>query len=103
MGNAMKQTDGRILFVYYKVGRPNDDKLLDHVRTFQRRLKRQWPGLECELMHRPAESSETHNTWLEIYRHADGMADQMIEEISRLAHDLELPSPRHGEVFTPFK
>jgi hypothetical protein len=99
----MQAAKNQSLFVYYKIERPWDDALLHQVRMFQRRLQEKWPGLSCELMRRPLLPSSTHGTWLEIYRHASGLSDQMIEAISELAQAQGLPAPRMAEVFVPFE
>ncbi len=91
----------RSLFVYYKVSQDQHTVLAQRVRDFQHRLKAAHPSLSLELMQRPAASSENMETWMEIYRHPEGVSDAMAHVIQALALEMELPSKRASEVFVP--
>lgn len=95
----MGQANGRVLFVYYKINPLQEAAMLSLVTGFQRHVLKRWPDLSCELMQRPAASTESQPTWMEIYRHADTLSNQVIDGIARLAHDMHLPAPRFVEVF----
>jgi hypothetical protein len=94
---------GKVLYVYYKLDAAQHDALAPRVRSFQEQLLRTWPGLSCELMQRPNVSAEGKETWMEVYRHADGLPDEMVEAIGRLAQELQLPAPRLSEIFIPLR
>ena len=89
---------GAVLFVYYKVDAAEHAALASHVRQFQARLIAQWPGLLCELMQRP-ESSGGRETWMETYRHPQGLPAPLLEGLAGQAQEAGLPAPRHVESF----
>jgi hypothetical protein len=89
--------------VYYKVDGAQHITLVPVVYAFQQQVLHLWPGLSCELMQRPKASGEAKETWMEIYRHADQLTDQMIDSIERLAQTMQLPAPRMSEIFVPLR
>lgn len=94
---------GTVLYVYYKLVAAQHAELAPIVKSFQHRASQTWPGLSCDLMQRPETSAEGEETWMEIYQHADELTDQMIESISRLALEMQLPLPRLSEIFIPLR
>jgi hypothetical protein len=98
-----KMATGTVLYVYYKLDAAQHAALAPVVRSFQQRVSQTWPGLSCDLMQRPETSAEGKETWMEIYQHAGGLTDRMIESISRLALETQLPLPRLSEIFIPLR
>jgi hypothetical protein len=94
---------GAVLYVYYKLDTAQHAALAPIVKSFQQRVSQTWPGLSCDLMQRPETSAEGKETWMEIYQHADDLTAQMIESISQLALETQLPSPRLSEIFIPLQ
>ena len=75
--------------------------LAQRVREFAQRLKVAHPLLMLELMQRPAASSENLETWMEIYRHPEGISEALALAIHALAVEMGLPAKRASEVFVP--
>ncbi len=92
---------GRAVFVYYKIDAQNSAQLLPLALHFQQQVKLVWPDLSCELLQRPSASVQGQRTWMEVYRHAEGVSDEMIAAISALAEVLQMPTPRLTEIFVP--
>ena len=90
------------LYVYYKVDPAQHAALAPRVRAFQAGLAERWPGLHCELSQRP-EAAGGQETWMETYRHADGLSDAHADAIARAAEIGGLPLPRHAERFIPLR
>lgn len=90
----------KTLFVYYKIETSQHATWVQRVRDFQLQLQVRHPLLEIELMQRPA-STDGLETWMEIYRHPDGISDQLTQAIQTLALEMGLPSKRASEVFVP--
>ena len=103
-----------VLFVYYKVDAAQHAACLLRVRQFQVDLQRAWPGLHMELMQRPetaaaaaaapapaaaAAAAAGVETWMETYRHLDGLTEQVMAGIENAAAAAGLPAPRHAERF----
>ena len=95
-------TQGAILYVYYKVDAEQHAALAPRVRSFQASLAEAWPGLACELLQRP-EAAAGQETWMETYRHGDGLAEAIVAAIARGATEAGLPAPRHVEQFIPLR
>jgi hypothetical protein len=91
------------LYVYYKL--PTDQHALwrPRVENFAQRLRQRWPGLQVELMQRPDPSAEGQETWMEVYRHPDGVSAPVIAAIGQLAIELGLPPKRAAEIFIPLR
>lgn len=94
---------GTVLYVYYKLEAAQHVELVPRVRQFQQQLLQRMPGLSCELLQRPEVSAQGKETWMEIYRHVEGLDDDMMQQISSLAEEMALPQPRLAEVFVPLR
>jgi sporulation-control protein spo0M len=90
----------KTLFIYYKVDSRQHATWVQRVRDFQGQLQVRHPLIEIELMQRPA-SNDGLETWMEIYRHPDGISDLLTQAIQALALEMGLPSKRASEVFVP--
>ena len=90
------------LYVYYTVDAAQHADCAVRVRQFQARLQAAWPGLVCELLQRP-EAAAGAETWMEAYRHADGIPQTLIQHIGEEAAADNLPAPRHSERFVPLR
>jgi Domain of unknown function (DUF4936) len=90
----------KTLFVYYKIESSQHATWVQQVRDFQLQLQVQHPLLAIELMQRPA-SADGLETWMEIYRHPDGISELLVKAIHSLALEMGLPSKRASEVFVP--
>jgi uncharacterized protein DUF4936 len=93
---------GAILYVYYKIDAVQHAALAPRVRAFQASLATAWPGLACELLQRP-EAAGGQETWMETYRHGDGLTETIAAAIARAATEAALPMPRHAERFIPLR
>lgn len=93
---------GALLCVYYKVGASGHAALALRVRQIQTDLVAQWPGLACELLQRP-EAVAGVQTWMETYRHADGLRPELIAAVASAARVAGLPEPRHAEHFVALR
>jgi len=91
-----------VLCVYYKVDAARHADWLPHVQQFQFALLARWPGLVCELLQRP-EVVAGAETWMETYRHADGLNAEMTDAIAQAAAAAALPVPRHTERFVALR
>jgi hypothetical protein len=91
------------LFVYYKVPTDQHAALRPLAEAFQQRVQQQWPQLRCELLQRPQATPEGIETWMEVYHHPQGVSDDMMAGIDRLAQDMGLPAKRACEIFTPLR
>jgi hypothetical protein len=91
------------LCVYYKL--PTDQHALwrPQVEDFAQRVRQRWPGLQVELMQRPDPSAEGLETWMEVYRHPEGVSAPIMEAIAQLALELGLPPKRAAEIFIPLR
>jgi len=87
------------LFVYYKLPLQEHAKWALHVRDFQQTVEQRWPGICVELMQRPEPSPEGLETWMEVYKHPQGVSQEMISGIAQLAKDMGLPLNRASEKF----
>ncbi|MBA4178075.1 MAG: DUF4936 domain-containing protein [Leptothrix sp. (in: Bacteria)] len=95
-------TKRALLYVYYKVDAAQHDALAPRVRALQARLQARQPGLVCELLQR-SEASQGIETWMETYRHAAGLGDELAAAIDAAARAAGLPQPRHTENFIPLR
>jgi hypothetical protein len=98
-----KSSGKRALFVYYKVEASQHQACSLNVQDFLKRLSASDADLQLELMQRPEPSSQGTETWMEIYRHPDGISDALIAAIQKLATEMDLPAPRASEVFIPLR
>ncbi|WP_295502093.1 DUF4936 family protein [Limnohabitans sp. Rim8] len=95
MPNTMKS-----LFFYYKVPIEQHALLRPLAEKFQQQVQRDWPALRCELLQRPQATPEGIETWMEVYHHPQGLSEDMMLGIERLAQEMGLPAKRASEVFT---
>ena len=91
------------LFVYFKLPVDQHEALRPVAQTFQARVVQNWPGLTCELLHRPAATAEHIETWMEVYHHPAGVSPEMVRQIGELALEMGMPDKRMAEVFIPLK
>jgi hypothetical protein len=91
------------LFVYYKLPAIEHQRWSVCVRENTQRLMQEIPGLTIELMQRPDPSASGEETWMEVYRHSNGLSPQMMELIEQVAKELDLPSKRATEVFVSLR
>ena len=93
----------KYLFVYYKVAIDQHDVLRPLAEKFQQRVQLEWQQLRCELLQRPQATPEGIETWMEVYHHPQGLSDDMMLGLERLAQEMGLPAKRACEVFTPLR
>jgi Domain of unknown function (DUF4936) len=93
----------RSLFVYYKIAQDQHQLCSVQVHGFLTQLQSRHKGLQVELMQRPEASAQGMETWMEIYRHPDGISDALILSIQKLAAEKGLPGPRASELFVPLR
>jgi Domain of unknown function (DUF4936) len=91
-----------VLCVYYKVDAAEHAANALRVRQFQSALTAGWLGLTCELLQRP-EATAGIETWMETYRHSDGLTAELIDFIAQAATHASLPEPRHTERFVALR
>ncbi len=89
------------LFVYYKLPVTEHAQWLGRVRDFQQAVVQAWPGMTVELMQRPEASPEGMETWMEVYRHPQGVSPEMMASVASLAQAHALPNKRAAELFVP--
>lgn len=91
---------GRRLYVYFKVDPEHLQDTLAQVRRHQARLLAACPGLQIELLRRPA-GGERQVTLMEVY--AECTPGAMPETFGSMveAAAADLPQPRHLEWFVP--
>lgn len=92
---------GVTLFVYYKLPLSEHAQWVGRVRVFQQTVVQTWPGMTVELMQRPEASPEGLETWMEVYRHAQGVSPEMMASVARMAQEHGLPPKRAAELFVP--
>jgi hypothetical protein len=93
----------QILFVYYKLPANEHALWRPRAENFAQRVRQRWPGLQVELMQRPDPSAEGLETWMEVYRHPEGVSAPMMAAITQLALELGLPPKRAAEIFIPLR
>lgn len=89
------------LFVYYKLPVTEHAQWLGRVRDFQQAVVQAWPGMTVELMQRPEASPEGLETWMEVYRHPQGVSPEMMASVAASAQAHGLPRKRAAELFVP--
>jgi hypothetical protein len=92
-------SSSQTLFVYYKIEKNQRTDWVLRVQAFQQRVLAAWTGLEGDLMQRSESLPEGMETWMEIYRHPNGVSDDIIFSIRQLASEMGLPGTRVAEVF----
>ena len=93
---------GQVLYVYYKVPLDQHAVWAPRVREFQAQLLANWPGLVAELLQRP-EVADGKETWMETYRHTQGVGDDLVAAVAQGASGALLPAPRHTERFVQLR
>jgi hypothetical protein len=91
------------LFVYYKLPVHEHAQWRPRVEAFQNELKQKWSGLSAELMQRPEATPEGIETWMEIYRHTEGVTQTIMDSIAAMATLHGLPPKRMAEFFIPLR
>ena len=91
------------LFVYYKVEPQQHDSLLRKGRGFAAAAMQQWDLLEVELLQRPQPNAQGLETWMEVYRHPEGVTEAMMGAIAQLAIEHGMPPVRLNEIFIPLQ
>ena len=91
------------LFVYYKLPVADHDQWRPRVEAFQNELRQKWSGLSTSLMQRPEATPEGIETWMEIYSHAAGVTQEIMDSIAALALAQGLPPKRMAEFFIPLR
>ena len=91
------------LFVYYKLPVHEHAQWRPRVEAFQNELKQKWSGLSAELMQRPEATPDGIETWMEIYRHTEGVTQDIMDSIAAMASLHGLPSKRMAEFFIPLR
>jgi hypothetical protein len=91
---------GRELYVYYRVPAEAALAALAEVQAAQNRLRQTLPGLETGLLKRP-DVKDGLQTWMEIYRHPDGLDGAQQEQLQTWLAALpsQRASERHVECF----
>ena len=98
-GSHMNQ---QTLFVYYKVPQTQHAQWIPIVERMQQSLLQKTPmGLKCSLLKRPEVSAEGLETWMEVYEHAKGVDQTMVELINEEVKLAGLPFKRASEFFIP--
>ena len=91
------------LFVSYKVAIDQHAVLRPLADKFQQRVQLEWQEMRCELLQRPQATPEGIETWMEVYHHPQGLSDDMMLGIERLAQEMGVPAKRASEVFMPLR
>ena len=91
------------LFVYYKVPKAEHAQCLSMVTKFESALKEQWPGLDIQILQRPALSAEGLETWMEVYSYPGGVTEALMTSVAQRAQAMGLPPSRATEVFVPVR
>lgn len=91
------------LYVYYRAPTAADESLALAIGAAQRGLEARHPGLRSRLLRRP-EPTNGQTTWMETYRHAEGV-DAALEAAIDAAAQFALQGlgagERHVERFVP--
>lgn len=89
------------LFVYFKFNSSLSVEIQLATQKLQTLLKNEFPSIEVTILKRPEHDDNGLTTWMETYQIQD--ADQALFQtrLQTLATELDLPLPRHTEVFVP--
>ncbi|WP_375184854.1 DUF4936 family protein [Aquabacterium sp.] len=79
--------------------------VLDRVRALQAAVTAAHPGLHAELMARTDSAPGEDATWMEVYRHPEGVSVAVEDTLFQLlaAWPAPLVSVRHTESFAPVR
>ncbi len=91
------------LYVYYRINPARVDAARQTLAAAQAALRTDWPGLTTERLQRADHADPAAPpTWMEVYRHPDGLSHDCLADLRRRLSDL--PSgrlaQRHEELFT---
>ena len=92
------------LYVYYRVDPQQVELAEAAVWAAQQALCRDWPGLSARLLQRAdGHASDQPATWMEVYRHPDGLSDACLATLREALAALPpgRVSDRHEERFVP--
>jgi Domain of unknown function (DUF4936) len=97
------------LYVYYRVAPADEALACAQVQALQQRLGAELPGLQARLLRRGADASSASagstglSTWMETYRHADGLGAAQLALIRQAAQGVpgRCVGARHEECFEP--
>jgi hypothetical protein len=91
------------LFVYYKLLPSEHERYLLCVEQLQEQVRALDAALGFEILQRPEIGSDGNETWMEVYRHPDGVSGELTEKIHALALSSGLPAQRKAELFIPLR
>jgi hypothetical protein len=91
------------LFVYYKLLPSDHSKYLGAISKLKSEIAKLDPLLDLEVLQRPDVGSDGHETWMEIYRHPQGVSDALMEKIQEIVVLSGLPTMRKSEIFIPLQ
>lgn len=94
----MKNT---MLFVYYKIPTTQRQGFLTAIQQLTDQVAQFDEKLSIEILQRPELGSDGNETWMEVYRHPEGISLEMIEKIQKIASSTSLPLQRKNEIFIP--
>jgi hypothetical protein len=94
----MKNT---MLFVYYKIPTTQRQGFLTAIQKLTDQVTQFDEKLTIEILQRPELGSDGNETWMEVYRHPEGISSEMIEKIQKIASISGLPLQRKNEIFIP--
>ena len=100
--SSQTSVNADVLCVYYKVDAAQHAAWAGRLHQFQDSLKADFPNIQCELLQRP-EVTANVETWMETYRHPNGLTAALIDAIAQSAVASGLPSPRHTERFVALR
>lgn len=89
------------LFVYFKFDSVLAPQVHVAARKLQATLMTEFPSIEVALLKRPETDDKGLTTWMESYLIHDGDQTLFQTRLQTLATELNLPLPRHTEVFVP--
>ncbi len=89
------------LFVYYKFDSVLSERVHRSAQQLQQTLADEFSLLEMALLKRPNTVKQQITTWMESYRIDARDENRFQERLQALASTLDLPQPRHMEVFVP--
>jgi hypothetical protein len=91
---------GHELYVYYRLLPDQAAAAVLEIQQLQQSLRLQLPGLQTQCLAR-VEMAQQSQTWMEIYRHPEGLCDaaQALIEAAGQGWPKARMGPRHTEVF----
>jgi hypothetical protein len=87
------------LFVYYKFDAKLSADVMEKAQRLQTQLLDEFVGLKSSLLKRPDIDVEGLTTWMEAYETNLHHHSQLQDRLAQIALSLNLPTPRHTEVF----